>query len=304
MESYFIPAFPAGYRTKRIPPTRSKRDGTVVPHGFMPELFESFLAERQEPGWLSTLRREAWATFHELPLPDLSLEEWRRTDIRALKLDKFSLPVPPGNGIPHPRRCLSRAWNWRAARSRSIASASDELDPEVAIRGVLFGSLDMLVPSIRTCEKLSLHEAVDFHVDNSRRCTRPAGPADRCFMPQGVVIEKRCTFSRPDGQRRRLRPYADYLEEGAEATVLQETAAWTKTPPACIAERLNLRRPAGETPLRQLAKLGRRLAFRHQKELSNGMPSCNGPSAALAAGWRRSINTCRLSGGRDAQVNA
>ena len=67
--------------------------GTLTPHGFLPELFEAFLAERHEPEWLSSLRREAWATFHELPLPDLSLEEWRRTDIRAFKLDKFGLPA-------------------------------------------------------------------------------------------------------------------------------------------------------------------------------------------------------------------
>ena len=59
---------------------------------FDTDSFESFLADRREPAWLVALRRQAWATFQEMPLPDRKLEEWMRTDIRGFRLEQFGLP--------------------------------------------------------------------------------------------------------------------------------------------------------------------------------------------------------------------
>ncbi len=39
-----------------------------------------------EPAWMEELRRAAFDTFSSLPMPTLQDEEWRRTDIRALRL--------------------------------------------------------------------------------------------------------------------------------------------------------------------------------------------------------------------------
>ncbi|MGD1020225.1 MAG: Fe-S cluster assembly protein SufD [Verrucomicrobiia bacterium] len=46
-----------------------------------------------EPGWLTSQRLTAWRTFEKLPLPTKRDLEWQRFDIRALKLDKVSLPT-------------------------------------------------------------------------------------------------------------------------------------------------------------------------------------------------------------------
>lgn len=57
--------------------------------GFTEETFAAFLRDRAEPAWLSERRRDAFKTFLATPLPSSKDEEWRRTDIRAFKLNAF-----------------------------------------------------------------------------------------------------------------------------------------------------------------------------------------------------------------------
>ncbi|GAB4537778.1 MAG: Fe-S cluster assembly protein SufD [Anaerolineae bacterium] len=44
-----------------------------------------------EPGWMKERRQVAWSLFEELPMPTTSDEDWRRTDIRALRWDQLQL---------------------------------------------------------------------------------------------------------------------------------------------------------------------------------------------------------------------
>ncbi len=43
---------------------------TILQPGFTQEAFDAFLATREEPAWVTDLRRRAWNHFLELPLPD------------------------------------------------------------------------------------------------------------------------------------------------------------------------------------------------------------------------------------------
>src|ERR1700719_3542764 len=61
--------------------------------GFTKEAFEAFLRERDEPAWLIERRREAFARFQAFAWPSARDEEWRRTDIRGLRLDAFAPPA-------------------------------------------------------------------------------------------------------------------------------------------------------------------------------------------------------------------
>ncbi|MBA3378301.1 MAG: Fe-S cluster assembly protein SufD, partial [Chloroflexia bacterium] len=45
---------------------------------------------KAEPAWVLEQRLAAWETFESLPMPSRSDEEWRRTDLRRLKLDRFA----------------------------------------------------------------------------------------------------------------------------------------------------------------------------------------------------------------------
>ncbi len=82
--------------------------------GFSEAAFARFLNERDEPAWLTERRREAFARFQSLSWPKTSDEEWRRTDIRGLRLDDFSPP-------------------------RGDQSALDSLDQPGALRSSLVG---------------------------------------------------------------------------------------------------------------------------------------------------------------------
>jgi len=54
----------------------------------------NMLSERlNEPDWMKEKRQVAWSLFEELPMPTTSDEDWRRTDIRALKWDELQLSV-------------------------------------------------------------------------------------------------------------------------------------------------------------------------------------------------------------------
>src|ERR1017187_9392537 len=65
--------------------------------GFTEEAFEAFLHDRDDPSWLIDRRREAFACFQAFAWPSVRDEEWRRTDMRALKIDGFA---PPAAGEP------------------------------------------------------------------------------------------------------------------------------------------------------------------------------------------------------------
>ena len=85
---------------------------TTAPHaqgGFTEDAFEAFLKQRDEPSWLTDRRREAFARFQAFAWPSARDEEWRRTDIRAFKLDSFA---PPGPEQPaaEARGALDRLW--------------------------------------------------------------------------------------------------------------------------------------------------------------------------------------------------
>ncbi len=70
----------------------STATATAPATGFSEAAFDTFLKGRDEPDWLRKRRREAFDLFRSLPWPTLRDEEWRRTDIRAFKLDQFAPP--------------------------------------------------------------------------------------------------------------------------------------------------------------------------------------------------------------------
>ena len=55
--------------------------------------FESFLQSRDEPDWLTEMRREAWEHASAMQWPERRHEEWIRTDIRTFQINKFGIPA-------------------------------------------------------------------------------------------------------------------------------------------------------------------------------------------------------------------
>ena len=115
------------------------------------------------------------------------------------------------------------------------------LDPELARRGVLFGSLDQLVGECGDRLRPYLFAAVDYHADKFAALHAACWSGGTLvYVPKGVVID------RPLHMLSALSPGGvDFghvlivLEEDAEATVLAETASVPRLsqcqPPACTA---------------------------------------------------------------------
>lgn len=65
---------------------------------FTREAVEQLSAYLNEPEWMLAFRLQAFDLYESLPMPTTSMEEWRRTDIRRLKLDEIGPSVNGGAG--------------------------------------------------------------------------------------------------------------------------------------------------------------------------------------------------------------
>lgn len=94
------------------------------------EAFEAFLSARREPKWLVAIRRAAWNAFERLPPPDMTAEDWRRTDIRGLRLDRFGFSRGHAHDVDAPGASVADAQRRAAddgagAAHRTIAQGGD-----------------------------------------------------------------------------------------------------------------------------------------------------------------------------------
>src|SRR5688572_5417638 len=61
----------------------------VATTGFSREGVEAVSRARLDTGAARDARLRAWEVFETLPMPQRTDEEWRRTDLRGLKLDRL-----------------------------------------------------------------------------------------------------------------------------------------------------------------------------------------------------------------------
>jgi Fe-S cluster assembly protein SufD len=211
------------------------------------DAFETFLMSRSEPSWLSDLRRNAWNAFLELPMPqDLPagprLEEWRRTDVRRFHFEKFPLPSRgascqlASNGHAADRQSapqhlpLLTAGVDLAGQTAALDSVPGKtsLDPALPERGVLFGSLDELVQQHSAQIEPFLHtRAVDPYYDKFAALHAACWSGGMLlYVPKGVTIDRPLhMFSALSAGQSDFGHALIVLEEGAQATVLAETAS-------------------------------------------------------------------------------
>jgi Fe-S cluster assembly protein SufD len=210
------------------PPPASAHAG-----GFSEPAFEAFLKGRDEPTWLADRRRVAFAQFLAAPWPTLRDEEWRRTDIRMLKLAGFAPPAPHAPS--------------EAARA-AIAPAFENLDN---LYGTGVEQVDAAVNRRPDAAKLpagvvftDLASAAKEHPELLRRylLTEAVDPGADAFaalhgafwtggvllyVPKGVKVEVplfHLVGLSGEGAVD-LSHTLVVLEEGAEATLVQETAS-------------------------------------------------------------------------------
>ncbi len=266
---------------------------TLTASGFSQEAFDSFLATRDEPGWLTDLRRTAWRRFLELEMPSRHEEEWLRTDIRLFKLERYGIPGDPPQGVETPRALLAEGVQL-GGRTTTIDGApiDEQLADKWASKGVLFGDLSTLAARHGDVLRPFLERRL---VDPNRDKFSALNAA--CWSGGAVLyVPRRLAIDEPfhalsaatDGGVD-LNKTLIILDEGAEATMLAETASTGENADGfhCGSIELVLE-PGARLRYVNLQNWGDRVwHFAHQKAHVAARGACSGLSARSGAGWPR-----------------
>lgn len=121
------------------------RDAALT--GFSREAVEALSHWKQEPDWVREARLAAWDIYESLPMPKRTDEEWRRTDIRTLKLDVLK-PFAEPNGSPTTNLAAlggEDVANAGAVIQQDATVADVTVSPDLAAQGVIFCDLDTAV---------------------------------------------------------------------------------------------------------------------------------------------------------------
>jgi len=98
-----------------------------------------------EPAWLLDRRLESWDAFERLPMPDRQDEEWRRTDIRGLRLEDLAVNQVPRTTVPaSPLGLEGGTYGGRVVQSNG-AVIETELAAHLREQGVILCGLDEAV---------------------------------------------------------------------------------------------------------------------------------------------------------------
>jgi Fe-S cluster assembly protein SufD len=211
--------------------TISETVRSPIAGGFTEAAFDAFLHNRDEPAWLIERRRQAFARFQAFPWPSSRDEEWRRTDIRGLRLDTFSprfAEAPSHEAIAG----FDPIWaNLSARYATGIEHINGALvrhpDPSCSGGAVLI-DLDRAVEEYpEIVKRYLLTEAVtpgdDFFA--ALHAAFWTGGA-LLYVPKGVRIEAPLfsLIGLAGGGRTDLSHTLVVLEENAEATLVREMA--------------------------------------------------------------------------------
>ncbi len=200
-----------------------------VAAGFTAEAFDAFLASRDEPAWLTERRRAAWQLFEELPMPSRSDEEWMRTDIRLFRLDRFGFPSDGATAAAPPATALLREGVELGGATRcsrqpahcsriSTTSSRSKACCSAASTSWSLKHGDLVAAPFISRRRSGLRPF-------RRAARRRLGGGTLLYVPKGVTIDQPLhTLSAiSDGGVDFGHPLV-VLDEGAEATLLSETA--------------------------------------------------------------------------------
>jgi len=202
---------------------------TLTTTGFTQDAFDAFMASRDEPSWLKDLRQASWSRFGELAMPNNHDEEWMRTDIRLFKLDKFAMAASGAVESSTVQSLLAEGVEL-GGRSVSVDSRSVEIElaDKWASKGVLFGSLGKMLAEhgdlLRPYFERHLVKP-DYDKFSALNAACWSG-GTVLFVPKGVCVDEPFhSLSVMSNGGTDLGKTLVIVEEGAEATLLAETAS-------------------------------------------------------------------------------
>jgi len=207
--------------------------------GFDAEQFEAFVAGCDEPDAVVDLRRRAFDAYVEKTLSPLDPEEFKRVDLRTFRPERFSI-APQSGSTADADAALASFGTLLHGRAEFAGNVSHvdgrcvrtELNDEFRKKGVLFGDLstllrehgDRLLPHLMT--RAVAPDADRFSAWHAAFFT--GGTV--LFVPRGVELEAplHSFIGLATDGAADLSHTLVILEEGASATLLEETASLTQ----------------------------------------------------------------------------
>jgi Fe-S cluster assembly protein SufD len=205
---------------------------TTAAGGFTEDSLATFLKGRDEPAWLQDRRREAFAEFRALPWPTLRDEEWRRTDIRGLKLDSFApatVHAPTGAALAALAPAYEALSGNYATGIQLVDAVATRAADAAKLQGAVFVDLATAVKDHpELVRRYLMTEAVATGTDafSALHGAFWTGGA-LLFVPKGVKVDVPLfsLVGLSAAGRVDMNHTLVVLEEGAEATLVQETAS-------------------------------------------------------------------------------
>jgi Fe-S cluster assembly protein SufD len=202
---------------------------SAVVAGFDQAAFDRFTADRDEPDWIASARRAAFADYQQKLRAPLDPEEWKRIDLRAFRPEQFGRK-PPLTSPKDVNTLLEHRTEFAGLVSHVDGHCRRaELSPKYVRQGVLLGDLGRLAGEHR--------ERIEPHLSALTRETH----ADRfsawhaafwtggtlLYVPRNVLIEEPLysLISLTQDDAFDFSHTLVILEEGAQATLLEETAS-------------------------------------------------------------------------------
>ncbi|MDA7949923.1 MAG: Fe-S cluster assembly protein SufD [Pirellulaceae bacterium] len=194
--------------------------------------FEQLLQSLSEPDWLTQRRQEAFEHFQTLDMPTTREEEWKRTDIRLFKLDRFSPPRHSGGTSPKnlfdklPTTLLDQGLEL-AGKIITTNGQNHEshLTEKWQKKGILFGTLEQLLPEHGDLLKPYLLKKA-FETDYDKFAALHGAFFQGglvLYVPRGVVVDDPLfTLAAISDGQTDLSHTLVILEEGAEASLVSE----------------------------------------------------------------------------------
>lgn len=195
--------------------------------------FDSFLALRTEPAWLTALRKSAWEEYLKLPVPSLRDEEWMRTDIRTFRWQDQQFPSGPAGGDWAPSGMLAEkvqlGGNLVTVNGQAVFR---DVSARLSEQGVLFCSLEQAAAEHGELLKQHLLQHT-FQVNYDKFAALHAAAMSGgafVYVPRGVHVEeplRLLTAASAGGSD--FSHILVVLEDNASLTLLSETESQNVT---------------------------------------------------------------------------
>jgi Fe-S cluster assembly protein SufD len=197
--------------------------------GFDSATFEAFLKTRQEPVWISNARRAAFEIYEGLLQQEPDAEEFKRVDLRVFNAGRFR-PVAPETDASEIATLLTEKteYSGHIAHVNGHVTHSD-MSEELNAQGVLFGDLPtLLVEHRELLEPYFMKQAVRPDADRFSAWHAAFWTGGTLlFVPRNTEVALPL-HSLIGHSREGVAEFGHtliILEDGAKATLLEETAS-------------------------------------------------------------------------------